>query len=207
MANDAPSFAGDDAVAMVTIPPAALPAPDRATLAERARRGALSEADARALAAVTPDAVDYTSSRLLLLQDARVRDDRVGRKLRLAELMAIPENRYRPELLTEEALVSVEERNWAKAVDRANAAEQHWARLPSEMVFSYKALIHELQAAGYTGRFFASDGEDTESLDAALAAWRKYRTHVNAHGRADLASRADEATVHLTGIQQRLGLP
>src|SRR5690606_19756262 len=122
----------------------------------------------------------------------------------LDALMRVPENRYRPEWAVEQADLAVRRRDWQAAIDRATFAERHWARLPSDLIFSRMASTHELLPSAHMGLFYPSDGVDLPHLDAALRAWERYRRHVAAGHRDDLVAKADQQLARLQDVQRHL---
>jgi hypothetical protein len=177
---------------------------DLAAYSDTAHRGALSEADRATLEMVGQTDPTYSRARILLYEDAKARDDASERKTQLDAVMAIPENQYNPTLLVEQAELAIERGDYRGAVDKASQAERQWARLPSELIFSRKAMIYEIQAAGWQGVFYTSGGDDLEALDAAIRSWVRYQRHVETKERADLASKADEELAKLYDMQRRL---
>jgi hypothetical protein len=65
-------------------------------------------------------------------------------------------------------------------------------------------MIFETQALALQGQFYASNGEDGDALYRSIRAWERYRTHVAAGSRPDLADRADTAIARLTEMQGRV---
>ena len=167
-----------------------------------ARDGALTTADVIALEGVTANDPAYTRSRALLLMNAQKGNDSKAVKRYLDDLMRLPENRYDPIFLTELARYYVESAKYQQAVDTAKTAEQHWARLPSELVFSKKAEMYEIQARGYTGIFFAS--ESVDALDQAIRCWEKYRAHVATRSSDDLLAMSDKELTKLRTYRERM---
>jgi hypothetical protein len=167
-----------------------------------ARDGALTSADVLALEGVPANDPAYTRSRALLLMNAQKGKDSKAVKRYLDDLMRLPENQYDPIFLTELARYYVGVGNYQHAVDTAKTAEQHWARLPSELVFSKKAEMYEIQARGYTGIFFES--ESVEALDQAIRCWEKYRAHVATRSSDDLVAMADKELTKLRTYRERM---
>jgi serine/threonine protein kinase len=167
-----------------------------------ARDGALTSADVIALEGVTATDPAYTRSRALLLMNAQKGNDSKAVKRYLDDLMRLPENRYDPVFLTELARYYVDAGKYQQAVDTAKTAEQHWARLPSELVFSKKAEMYEIQARGYTGIFFQSQSVD--ALDLAIRSWEKYREHVATRSSEDLVAMADKELTKLRTYRERM---
>lgn len=178
---------------------------DLGQYSDRAHAGRLTAEERAALA--TLDAADpdrFTRARTLLYLDARARADHTMARMHLAALMTVPHNRYRPDLVVEEARLAFEDQDYAAALERATFAERHWARLPPDLVFSRKATIFELQAKANTGLFYASRGEDLQLLHDALRAWEKYRRHAATQQRQDLVRKADDSLYKLQEMQRRL---
>jgi hypothetical protein len=140
----------------------------------------------------------------MLYQDAKARRSNNSRSRYLDALMRVPENRYKPELLVEQAELAIVNVDYDVALSSAQLAERHWARLPSDLVFTRKAMIYEIQAAAHTGKFYASDGAELDELEHAIRDWERYRQHVGTKHRADLEQRADERLAQLYDMQQRL---
>jgi hypothetical protein len=177
---------------------------DESGYAERSFQGELTAADREVLGDVSTADPDYTRSLSLLYQDARARGDLAGRRTYLAAIMALPENEYRPEFLVEEAELAIRGRQYTVALEKATLAERHWQRLPSDLIFTRKAMIFEIAASAYTGLFYDSDGQQMDALDNAIRGWEKYRRHVDAKSRDDLSARADRQLDKLYGMQRRL---
>ncbi|MEZ4238144.1 MAG: protein kinase [Myxococcota bacterium] len=166
--------------------------------------GHLSPAAKSTLSEVPAADPAYTRARTLLYLDAKVRGARAERDGHLMAMMALPENKYNPVLLVESAQVAIEKEDWLGALKDAQTAEQHWARLPSDLVFSRKAMIYEIQAVAQTGLFYSSNGDNKDRLYQAIRNWERYRAHAETKNRTDLISRADERLEHLHEIQRRL---
>ena len=147
---------------------------------------------------------DYTRANALLYEDAKARGDDTARATALASLFRVPANQYRPEFLVEDAELAVRRQDWEKALAQATAAERHWARMPSDIVFSRLAMIHEVKAQAALGQFYASGGEDLDALDAAVRGWERYRDHVADREHPELLSRADEQLTRLYDMQRRM---
>jgi eukaryotic-like serine/threonine-protein kinase len=167
-----------------------------------ARNGELSNADVLALEGVAASDPAYTRSRALLLMNAQKGKDPKAIKRYLDDLMRLPENRYDPIFLTELARYYVGSGKYQQAVDQAKTAEQHWARLPSDLVYVKKAEMYEIQARGYTGIFFES--ESVEALDQAIRCWEKYRAHVATRASDPLVAMADKELVKLRTYRERM---
>jgi hypothetical protein len=167
-----------------------------------ARDGALTSTDVLALEGVATSDPAYTRSRALLLMNAHKTKDQKAVKRYLDELMRLPENRYDPIFLTELARYYVGAGKYQQAVDTAKTAEQHWARLPSDLVYSKKAEMYEIQARGYTGIFFES--ESVEALDQAIRCWEKYRAHVATRSDDALVATADKELLKLRTYRERM---
>lgn len=191
-------------------PPPEPPAPVAVTAADldawstAAFAGELDPDRRSRIGEVPTDDPEFTRAQTLLLLDAKARRDDAARDRAMTTLMAVPENRYNPALLVEQAEISLERRQWASALEAARKAEQHWARLPSSLVWSRKALMYEVQALANTGRFYDSEGEDLSALQAAIRDWERYRRHVTTKDRADLTARADTNLSRLRDIEGRL---
>jgi serine/threonine protein kinase len=161
--------------------------------------------DARSqLASVPSGSDDYTRAQTLLFLDAKARSDNSGRDRAMDALMAVPENRYNPALLVELAEINVQKRQWPAALEAARKAEQQWARLPSELVWSRKTMMYELQALAHTGQFYDSEGDDLTALDAAIRDWERYQRHVATRSRQELEARAEKNLARLREIRTRL---
>jgi hypothetical protein len=167
-------------------------------------RGRLSEDDRLALQMVARTDAQFTEAQTLLYQDAKARDDEFARERHLDAILSIPENEYNPQFLAEQAELDLRRGDYAAALDRSRAAERHWARLPSDLMFSRKAMIYETQALALQGLFYASDGADLDSLYRSIRAWERYRSHVATGDRADLVARAEDQIGRLTEMKERL---
>jgi len=174
---------------------------------DKAYRGALNDSERAALEEMDPASPDYTRALVLLYQDAKARDDLADREKYIDAIMSVPENEYNPQFLTEQAEIAIQHKDWDTALEKANLAERHWARLPSDLIFTRKAMIYEIQASAYQGKFYASGGEDLDSLYAAIRSWEKYQRHVETKQREDLNARAEEQLAKLYDMKKRLEQP
>lgn len=170
---------------------------------DAAKKGKLDAVGISELEAVDLSDPQYTRSRALLLMNAQRKGDSKAQRRYLDQLMAVPENQYNPVYLTDLARWYVNSGDYDRALEKASLAERHWARLPSELVFTKKAEIYEIQAAAWQGRFYTSDG-DAELLDNAIRHWERYKAHVASRSRQDLLQRADAQIAKLHDIQERL---
>lgn len=174
--------------------------------ANRARSGQLDAEDVQQLEGVNSTEPDYTRARVLLLIDAQRRDD-VGASGRyLEDILRVPENRYNPVFLAEMARHQVNQRQFAVALGTATKAEQHWARLPSSLVFDKQAEIFEVQAAATQGLLYEAEAEAEQLslLDDALGRWRRLAEHAQRGGRPDISERATAQIAKLEDIRRRL---
>jgi serine/threonine protein kinase len=189
----------DPAATAKTIAPGSLD-----QLATVARSGALAPDDRAALEATNTKDGNYTRAYVLLYEDAKARGDTGARIRYLQSLMTQEENRYNPVLLTEEGELAVRTKDWKTALSKAELAERHWARLPSDLVFSRKVMIYEIQASAHEGLFNASSGEDLDSLQRSIRDWERYKRHAETRSRGDLVEKADAQLNKLYAIQARL---
>ncbi|MEN0061549.1 MAG: hypothetical protein AAGA48_05325, partial [Myxococcota bacterium] len=166
--------------------------------------GRLSPGSAERLAGVEIDDPQFTRARTLLYLNAKKRGQLEEQRGHLRLLMSVPENQYNPVLLVEHARDAIEQKQYGEALKRAQVAEQHWARMPSSLVFTRKALIYEIEANAHTGLFFASEGRDANELRGAIRGWEKFQRHVARKGRNDMASRAEEQLQRLRELEERL---
>jgi hypothetical protein len=173
-------------------------------LADKARSGALSAADRLTLEMVDRSNVSYTRAQTMLYEDAKARGDGRAQRKHLESILGHPENRYNPVFLAEGAHLDIEDRKFDRALQRAETAERHWARLPSDLVFSRKAMIYEAQAAAWQGLFYSSGGEDRNALQRSILAWERYQRHVGVKNRTDMAQVADEQLAKLYDARRRL---
>lgn len=177
---------------------------DMATYAQKARDGGLSDGDKRALDELPSDDPDYARAKILVYEDAKARGDDGDKRRALKAAMAVPENQYNPALLAEEAALAIADGEYEVAIARADLAERHWQRLPSDLIFTRKAMIYEAQAAGWQGVFYQSGGDDFDALQNAIRCWQKYQRHVETRSRGELARKADEQLAKLYDMQRRL---
>ena len=173
-------------------------------MSEAAFAGSLPSAERARLAGVGTDSPLFTRSHTLLYLDAKARGDRSSKSSELALLMSVPENQYNPALLVEQAHAAMESQDWSRALERSQLAERHWARLPSDLIFSRKALIYEIEAKAHLGRFYASEGDEPNELFRSIRGWEKYRRHAEAASRGDLVANADQQLNELYDMQRRL---
>jgi hypothetical protein len=167
-------------------------------------QGQLSQGAIDRLKGLSNSDPSFTRANTLLFLDAKARNDPKARDESLGRLMAMPENAYNPVLLVECAQISIDRRQWDAALKAAHTAEQHWARLPSDLVFGRKAMIYEIEALAETGLYYDSDGADKEHLDEAIRDWDRYREHVQTKSRQDLLAHADQQLAELHEIQKRV---
>ena len=177
---------------------------DRA--ARSAGRGGLDSDTRRRLEDTRIDDPTFTRAYTILAADAQARGDTRAAEGYLERLMALGENRFNPVLLSELARLQVNGRRYASALRNANTAEQHWARIPSSVMFERKAEIYEVQAAATQGLLYESDDEreQLDLLEDALKRWTRYREHADAGARVDLVARADTQLDKLRAIRSRL---
>lgn len=179
------------------------PVSDLDQFTDSAKKGRLSTADVATLEAFSTSDPQYTRSRAILLMNAQRKNDDGAVKRYLDDLMAVPENRYSPVYLTDQARWLANHKEFTKAIEQAQLAERYWARLPPELVFTKKAEIYEIEAAAWQGQFYQS-GTDVELLDRAIRNWERYRDHVATRSRSDLEKRADEQIAKLNGIREKI---
>ncbi len=171
--------------------------------ADNARRGKLESTDISVLEMTDITDPQYTRSRALLIMNAQTKGDDKGTKRYLDQVMQVAENQYNPVYLTDYARWHANHGEYDRALDKATLAERYWARLPSDLVFTKKAEIYEVEAASWQGKFYKS-GEDMELLQNAIKGWEKYRNHVATRSRTDLQKRADAEIAKLTNIKERI---
>lgn len=189
---------------MMEEPPLPVEVGDLAAYSDRAFRGALEGTEREALGALPPSDPDFTRAQKLLYQDAKARRDHGARGAALAALMSQPSNHYDPVLLIEQAQLAIDARDYARALERAKLAERHWARLPSNLIFTRKAMIYEISASANTGLYYASEGDDADALHHAIRGWEQYRRHAETKTRQDMVARADLNLEKLYEIQRRV---
>jgi len=196
----------DDLVRSAAILPTATDSapPEIDALSSKARSGSLSAADKLTLEMVDPSDLAYTRAQTLLYEDAKARSDGRAQRKHLESILKHPENRYNPVFLAEGASLDIADRKYDRALERAELAERHWARLPSDLIFSRKAMIYEAQAAAWQGRFYTSGGDDLAALQRSIQGWERYQRHVGARNRTDLARVADEQLAKLYDARRRL---
>jgi len=167
-------------------------------------QGQLSPAAVQRLSDLPTSDPAFTRAHTLLFLDAKSRGDTKARDQNLAAMMTLPENTYNPVLLVESAQIAIDRKQWDAALKQAKTAEQHWARLPSDLVFGRKAMIYEIEALAETGLYYDSDGADKEHLEQAIRNWDRYREHVQTKSRQDLLTHADQQLAELHEIQKRV---
>jgi hypothetical protein len=146
----------------------------------------------------------FTRARSLLLMDAERRGDAGAAGRYLSDIMSLPENRYNPIFLTEQAREQIRSGRYDNALQSARTAERYWARIPSDLVFIKKAEIYEIQAAATQGLFYASDGSNVDLLEESIRLWERYKEHVSSNGRNDLTAHADAELATLNELRERL---
>jgi tetratricopeptide (TPR) repeat protein len=186
----------------MAVAPVSTPESELDRFAANARSGRLSSSDISTLEAISVQEPAYTRSRALLLMNSQAKgDDRASGRY-LDQLMLVPENQYNPVYLADQARIYVNAGQYEQALKKAELAERYWARLPSELVFSKKAEIYEIQAKAWQGRFYKSP-DQLVYLDNAIRAWEKYQQLVAAKGRSDLEARAKTEIAKLQSIQEK----
>ena len=154
------------------------------------------------LETIGTDDDSYTQSRALLLMNAEQ-----GRKARdvkkyLDQLFILDENRYNPVFLSKRARWFANNGKYDRALADAQKAEQHWARIPPNLVFPTKTEIFEVQASSLQGLFYKSE-DDVDLLDKAIRGWKKYKRHVDSR-RSDLGDHAEAQIRKLDYARSRL---
>jgi tetratricopeptide (TPR) repeat protein len=167
-----------------------------------ALRGALTDDERMTLTMVERTNPAFEEARGILYEDAKARDDVFDREQHLDAILSIPRNEYNPQYLVEQAELYLRQGNFETALARAQTAERNWARLPSDILFSRKAMIYETEALALQGLFYQAS--DPDMLYKSIRAWERYKTHVQSADRSDLASRADTQLIRLTDMQQRI---
>ncbi len=171
--------------------------------ASDAARGGLAGTDVTYLEMVDTEDPSYTRSRALPLMDAEQKGDARKVKSYLDQLMQLPENRYSPVYLSKQARHYANRKDYQTAYDKAVQAERYWARIPSDLVFSTKSEIYEVQAASLQGLFYKSE-DDLDLCDRAVRAWTRYLNHASTKGRSDMAGKAETQIAKLEDARQRL---
>jgi hypothetical protein len=192
-----PTAPADEAPETPTIAAATLDA-----LAARAASGRLQRAGRAGLEAVPHTDPAYVRSRALLVMDAQQAGDHGAEGAYLDQLMAVPESGYDPVFLAQHARWLVNDGQYAAGLDAANTAEQHWARIPSDILQPTRAQILRTRAAAAQGVFYESGG-DLPRLDAAISAWQRYATYV-ARLSADDGREATAVVARLEDTRARL---
>ena len=182
------------------------PSVDLDRAARTASAGGLDPSTRRSLEAKAIDDPAYTQARTILAVDAAQRGDSAAAERYLEQTMSLPENRYNPVLLSQLALHQVNRQRYASALSNANRAEQHWARLPSNVMYERKAIIYEVQAAATQGLLYEaeSDQQQKELVNDALQRWTRFREHATSGSSIDQIARADKQIEKLTSIRARL---
>jgi serine/threonine protein kinase len=200
----------EDPAAYLDFPAPSLPTPsadeshtDLDRYSPVAARGALTPADVSVLESVQLHDPEFTRSRLLLVMNARKKGNDGALRQYLSEAASLPENAYNPIVLVEQARYAVNKGEYQKALEKAQLAERHWARIPSELIFTKKAEIYEIQASSYQGLFNES-GDNLDLLERAIHEWRRYRDHVGQKPNSDLTRRADAEIRKLEDEKARL---
>lgn len=175
---------------------------DLDALKVQARQGSLTNSDIMGLEMIPADNPEYTRSRSLLLMDAQSKNDARATKRYLDDLMAKAENTYNPVLLTELARYYADQGDYRRAVENARQAERYWARIPSELIYTKKAEIYEIQARGHTGIFYST--ENIDDLDRAIDVWEKYHRHVSKRADPEREDVANQELAKLHAYRNKL---
>ena len=173
----------------------------------RAQAGQLRTEERSALSQTPKESVEFSQAFTVLYADAKAREKLTEQRMYLEALMTLPENHRNPALLVERAQLAIQRGAYDAALKDANLADRHWARLPSKMLFSRRAMIYETQAASWQGKFYRSGGGDLMACHRAIQSWERYRTHVKSRRRPDLLNTADEQIRKLKDAKKRLEAP
>ena len=103
-----------------------------------AEDGQLSRNDIYDLEAIGTDDDSYTQARALLLMNAEKARSARDVKKYLDQLFMLDENRYSPVFLSKRARWFANNGKYDRALADAQKAEQHWARIPPDLVFPTK---------------------------------------------------------------------
>ena len=136
--------------------------------------------------------------------DAKARGDNKGKAKHISAILALPENQYSPVFLIEDGILAITNKDYSTALLRANLAERHWQRMPSDLIFSRKIMIYETQAKAWYGIHVKSEGDDVNALRESIRIWNKYKRHVGTKSRLDLVKRADGQIQKLEANLRRL---
>jgi hypothetical protein len=170
----------------------------------KAAAGTLTETDIETLESTPTADSSFTYNYTLLYSNAKAQDDRRDQRKYLESMMILAENQRNPTLLVERAQLAIYRKDYEGALKHANLAERHWARIPSSLMFSRKAMIYETQAAAWQGKFYRSEGEDLSACHRSIRSWERYRQHVATQNRRDLVAVADQRLFQLRDARKRL---
>lgn len=173
-------------------------------LGARSRNGDLSSSEREYLEGLALENPEYTRAMVYLYEDAKANGNVRSQRAYIDAILDQPENQYNPMYLVEQATLDIVDKDYRAALHNSQTAELHWARLPSEVIFSRKAMIYEIQAKAWQGVFYDSDGQDLDALYSAIRAWTRYQEHVNTRSRRDLADRAEQQLARLYDMQRLL---
>jgi serine/threonine protein kinase len=177
---------------------------DLSSLRDKAQRGALTDSERIILIQIPLGIPEYTVARSYLFDDAKARGDNKGKAKHISAILALPENQYSPVFLIEDGILAITNKDYSTALLRANLAERHWQRMPSDLIFSRKIMIYETQAKAWYGIHVKSEGDDVDALRASIRAWNTYKRHVGTKSRLDLVKRADGQIKKLEANLRRL---
>ena len=170
----------------------------------KAAAGTLTQTDIETLESTPTADSSFTYNYTLLYSNAKAQDDRRDQRKYLESMMILAENQRNPTLLVERAQLAIYRKDYEGALKHANLAERHWARIPSSLMFSRKAMIYETQAAAWQGKFYQSGGEDLSACHRSIRSWERYRQHVATQNRRDLVAVADQRLFQLRDARKRL---
>ena len=190
--------------ASASTPPAAPVAIDLDRLGKAAAAGKLSPAEVASIEGIGQADARFSRSRSVLAMDARQKRASAAEKRYLDELMSLPENRYDPLVLIDVARFDLNSKQYARAYERASAAERQWQRIPPALMAEKKAQIFELEAKASKGLMLgaADEARQRELCQQAIRYWQRYAQHVA--GRPEQVAVAQRELAALEDIRARL---
>jgi len=178
------------------------------SLGSKARGGALSEGQVRALEAVPDDSRNFTLAWATVMKNAEAKRDYKGHCAAAKKLMTKPANKYHPEWNLEMAKCQMRTGRYAKAVKSADRTLGD----PFGMTAATKAerllLAYEIKAQSktkiYDNHTKANEGlNDKNKLNSAIQAWMECLNYASGVGNSKAAQKAKR---EISDLEQRRGM-
>ncbi len=185
--DDDPADAGSDPMATADTGAGE----DLSTLADKARRGRLSDEELDRLRRVGSGDATYNTSRALLLAQYEANGDTRAHCEIAGEALRQRGNSADPQFNLEMSKCHLRQGRNQDALDSARVAELHAQDIPSRIRTDRQLKIWEVQAKAYKGLYQVT--ENLDYLDDAIAVWKRHRQMAQNTYRQREAEKADDA--------------